>query len=82
MAINTLFIDELLGCDVAGSEQHRRCNALREQRPGSQSGLVPGEGIIVLAFDVSYFMLLSMPWVVTLRPAQVWWGVLVIGIHR
>lgn len=65
MAVNTLFVDELLGRNVAGGEQHRRRDALREQRPGGQSGLVPDQGINVLAFGVCYFMLLNMSWLVT-----------------
>lgn len=47
VALNALLLDDLLGDDIAGREEHRRGDALREQRPGRQFALVPTRGVPV-----------------------------------
>lgn len=44
MALDALLLDDLLGDDIAGREEHRRGDALREQWPGRQFALVPTRG--------------------------------------
>ncbi|KAI9171805.1 LOW QUALITY PROTEIN: hypothetical protein HJFPF1_01296 [Paramyrothecium foliicola] len=41
MALDSLLLDELLGGNVASSEKDGRRHALRQQRTGSQPGVVP-----------------------------------------
>lgn len=41
MALGTLLLNQLLGCDIAGCEENRRRHTLSEQWPGSQPGVVP-----------------------------------------
>jgi hypothetical protein len=41
MLLNALLLDELLSRDITSSKEHRRGDALGEQRASGQPGIVP-----------------------------------------